>query len=191
MPRCAWAEGSDAYRNYHDTEWGVPSFDDRHLFEMLILEGAQAGLNWSTILARREGYRRAYDGFDAAKIAMYTEADQARLLADPGIVRNRAKVAASIQNAQACLRVQEETGGLAAFLWGYLGGVPLQNGYKSLEEIPPETPLSKAISKDLVKRGFRFVGPTIVYAFMQAVGMVNDHLTTCPRYGECRALSIP
>ncbi len=188
MPRCAWAEGSEAYRRYHDQEWGVPSHDDRHLSEMLILEGAQAGLSWSTILNRREGYRRAYEGFDPARVAAFSEAKQAELLADPGIVRNRAKVAASVLNAQAFLWVQEEFGSFDAYARGFVDGKPLQNAWKSLSEIPAETEVSKKLSKDLSRRGFKFVGSTIVYAFMQAVGMVNDHLVDCPRWRECAEL---
>ncbi len=190
MPRCAWAEGSDAYRLYHDKEWGVPSHDDRHLFEMLILEGAQAGLSWSTILNRREGYRMAYDGFDPGRVARYDEAKQAALLLDPGIVRNRAKVAASVLNAQAYLRVQEEFGSFDAYLWWFVDGLPIVNSWRSLSEIPAETDASKALSKDFAKRGFKFVGATIVYAFMQAVGMVNDHLVDCPRRGDCSAFGL-
>lgn len=190
MPtRCAWCERSEAYRTYHDTEWGVPSHDDRHLFEMLILEGAQAGLSWSTILARREGYRRAYKGFDPEVVACFDESRQAELLLDAGIVRNRAKVVASVGNAQAVLRVREEFGSFDAYLWRFVDGSPVQNAWTSLSQVPAETEVSKSLSKDLLKRGFRFVGPTILYAFMQAVGMVNDHLTECFRYEECKRLA--
>jgi DNA-3-methyladenine glycosylase I len=184
MTRCAWCLGSDAYVRYHDTEWGVPVHDERPLFEMLILEGAQAGLSWSTILARRETYRAAYEGFDPARVAAYTEADQARLLQDPGIVRNRAKVAASVTNAQAFLAVQAEHGSFDAYLWAWVEGRPVQNAWPAIGDLPAETPLSKALSKDLARRGFRFVGPTIMYAFMQAVGVVNDHVTDCFRHAE-------
>lgn len=189
MQRCGWAEGSDAYRHYHDTEWGVPSWDDRHLFEMLILEGAQAGLSWSTILDRREGYRRAYQGFDPETVARYTDDDKARLLADGGIIRNRAKVAASVANAQAFLDTVGEFGSFAAYQWRFVDGRPIQNAFRTLGEVPAKTPEAEAYSKDLVRRGFKFVGPTIMYAFMQAVGMVNDHLVDCPRHAECQALA--
>jgi DNA-3-methyladenine glycosylase I len=188
MPRCAWAEGSDLYRQYHDSEWGVPSHNDRHLFEMLILEGAQAGLSWSTILNRREGYRKAYENFDVKKVAAFTDARQRKLLQDPGIVRNRAKVAASVLNAQAFLQIQKEFGSFDAYLWGFVGGKPIQNSWKSLSQIRAESEISKALSKDLQNRGFKFVGSTIMYAFMQAVGMVNDHLLDCPRWRACRKL---
>jgi DNA-3-methyladenine glycosylase I len=167
---------------YHDEEWGVPSHDERHLFEMLILEGAQAGLSWSTILNKREGYRRAFADFDVEGVAGFRARDVERLLKDPGIVRNRAKVESAIGNARAALAL--EPGGLDAYLWGFVDGRPVHNRWKRLGEIPAETPVSKAMSKDLKKRGFRFVGPTICYAFMQAVGMVNDHVTGCFRYRE-------
>ena len=186
MTRCAWAEGSDLYREYHDKEWGVPSFDDKHLFEMLILEGAQAGLSWSTILNRREGYRRAYDNFEIEKVVRYTEADQQRILLDPGIIRNRAKVAASIINAQKFVEVCEEFGSFAKFQWQFVDGKPIQNDFKSLSEIPAETKESIQLSKELKRRGFKFVGPTIIYAYMQSTGMVNDHLIDCPRHSVCK-----
>lgn len=189
MKRCAWCEGSDAYRTYHDAEWGVPSHDDRHLFEMLILEGAQAGLSWSTILARRDGYRRAYEGFDPEVVAQFDEARQAKLLLDTGIVRNRAKVAASVGNAQAVLKVCEAFGSFDAYLWRFVDGSPIQNAWTSLSQVPAETEVSKALSKDLLRRRFRFVGPTIMYAFMQSVGMVNDHVTECFRYEDCKRLA--
>lgn len=179
LPRCGWVSTDPLYLAYHDEEWGVPVHDDRHLFEMLILEGAQAGLAWITILKRREGYRRAFHNFDLKKIARYGEKDVARLLADPGIIRNRAKVAATIKNAQACLDLVEETGSLDAFLWQFVGGAPKVNQWKGLQEIPAETAESKAMSKELKRRGFGFVGSTICYAFMQAVGMVNDHTLGC------------
>ena len=166
---------------YHDEEWGVPSRDDRHLFEMLILEGAQAGLSWLTILRKREGYRRAFEGFDPAKVARFGPEDVKRLLADPGIVRNRLKVESAIDSAKAFLALQREKGSFAEWLWAYVDGKPLQSSLREMREVPAKTPLAEAISKDLRKRGFRFVGPTIVYAYMQAVGLVNDHLVTCPR----------
>jgi DNA-3-methyladenine glycosylase I len=181
LPRCGWATSDPLYLAYHDEEWGVPLHDDRRLFEMLILEGAQAGLSWITILKRREGYRRAFHEFDPEKIARYGEKDVARLLTDPGIIRNRAKVEATIKNAQIYLDVVEETGSFDAYLWGLVGGKPRINPWKTLKEIPPETPESKAMSKELKRRGFGFVGSTICYAFMQAVGMVDDHVATCFR----------
>ena len=185
MTRCAWVpEGDPLYLAYHDEEWGVPSHDDRYLFEMLVLEGAQAGLSWSTILRKREGYRNAFAGFDAAKVARFGERDVKRLLGDAGIVRNRLKVESAIANARATLAVREELGTLDAFLWSFVGGEPLVNGWRSLGEIPAETTESKAMSKELKRRGFRFVGPTICYAFMQAAGLVNDHVTSCFRYRE-------
>lgn len=181
-PRCPWCLGDELYIRYHDEEWGVPSHDDRHLFEMIILEGAQAGLSWSTILKKRENYRRAYHDFDVKRIAKYGEKDVARLLGDEGIVRNRLKVAASILNAQATLAVQKEFGSLDAFLWQFVEGKPIQNRRSSMSEVPARTAESDAMSKALLKRGFKFVGSTICYAFMQAVGMVNDHLVTCPSF---------
>ena len=185
MTRCAWVpEGDPLYLAYHDEEWGVPSHDDRYLFEMLVLEGAQAGLSWSTILRKREGYRNAFAGFDAAKVARFGERDVKRLLGDAGIVRNRLKVESAIANARATLAVREELGSLDAFLWSFVGGEPLVNGWRSLGEIPAETTESKAMSKELKRRGFRFVGPTICYAFMQAAGLVNDHVVECFRHGE-------
>jgi DNA-3-methyladenine glycosylase I len=182
--RCAWAERSPHEIAYHDTEWGVPVHDDQTLFEFLILEGAQAGLSWTTILAKRAHYRRVYDRFDIAKVARYTPAKQARLLADPGIVRNKLKVAASVRNAQAVLKIQTEFGSLDAYLWRFVDGRPLQNVWKSVHDVPTRTPVSDALSKDLQKRGLTFVGSTIIYAFMQATGMVNDHLVMCFRHKE-------
>lgn len=179
--RCGWAR-EEPNVTYHDTEWGVPVHDDRVLFEFLILEGAQAGLSWTTILNKRENYRAAYDHFDVKRIAKYDERKAAKLLADPGIVRNRLKVAASIKNAQAFLAVQKEFGSFDAYVWQFVGGKPLQNKRASMKEVPAKTPESDAMSKDLLKRGFKFVGSTICYAFMQAVGMVNDHTTDCFRY---------
>ena len=166
---------------HHDEEWGVPSHDDHHLYEMLTLEGAQAGLSWSTILHKREGYRRAFAGFDPQVVARFTTKDVERLLADPGIVRNRLKVESTVSNASRVLEVQEELGSLDAYLWSFVDGEPIVNRRRSLAELPAETELSRAISKDLKRRGFRFVGPTSVYAFMQSVGMVDDHTVDCFR----------
>ena len=180
-----WAPPADPlYLAYHDEEWGVPSRDDRHLFEMLVLEGAQAGLSWATILRKREGYRRAFAGFDVEAVARFGPDDVERLLADPGIVRNRLKVESAVANARATLAVQEEHGSLAAYLWDFVGGEPMVNDWTTLGEIPAETAESKAMSKDLKRRGFRFVGPTVCYAFMQACGLVNDHVVSCFRYEE-------
>ncbi len=187
--RCAWAEAAGALdRAYHDTEWGVPVHDDRALFECLILEGAQAGLSWSMILARREGYRRAFEGFDPEKVALFNEARCAELLADPGIVRNRLKVAAAVSNARAFLDLQAAHGSFDAWLWRFTDGQPLRNGWTHASQVPASTPLSVAISRALTQAGFRFVGSTIVYAFMQAVGMVNDHTTGCFRHEAVRRL---
>ena len=166
---------------HHDEEWGVPSHDDVHLFEMLTLEGAQAGLSWSTILNKREGYRRAFMGFDPAAVARFGPKDVERLLADPGIVRNRLKVESTVDNAARVLEVQEELGSFDAYLWAFVDGEPIVNQWRTMSELPAETDLSKAISKDLKRRGFRFIGPTIVYAFMQSVGMVDDHTVDCFR----------
>jgi DNA-3-methyladenine glycosylase I len=168
-------------RAYHDEEWGAPSHDDRHLFEMLTLEGAQAGLSWSTILRKRDGYRRAFSGFDPHLVARFTSKDVERLLADPGIVRNRLKVESTVNNAARVLEVQDELGSLQAYLWAFVDGTPIVNRWRTLSELPSETALSKALSKDLKRRGFRFVGPTVVYAFMQTVGMVDDHTVDCFR----------
>ncbi len=180
--RCEWTGDDPQMIAYHDLEWGVPVHDDRLLFEFLILEGAQAGLSWSTILRKREQYRLAYDGFDPHKIAQYDEAKVAELLANPGIVRNRLKVRASIQNAQAFLKIQEEFGSFDAYIWRFVDGKPLIHRWESLSELPAQTTESQAMSKDLIRRGFKFVGPTICYAHMQATGMVNDHLVSCFRY---------
>jgi len=183
--RCEWAPANDPlYVAYHDEEWGVPSHDDRHLYEMVVLEGAQAGLSWSTILRKREGYRRAFAGFDPGIVARYGTADRERLLGDAGIVRNRLKVESAISNAQRVLEVQEAEGSLAAYLWSFVGGTPIVGRFRELRELPAETEESRAMSKDLKRRGFRFVGPTVCYAFMQATGMVNDHVVSCFRYGE-------
>ena len=181
MKRCGWVpEGIPEYVAYHDEEWGVPSRDERHLFEMLTLEGAQAGLSWSRILSKRDGYRKAFANFGAAKVARFTAKDVERLLADPGIVRNRLKVESTVNNAQRILELDS----LADYLWGFVGGEPLVNRWKTLAEVPAETAESKAMSKDMKKRGFRFVGPTVCYAFMQACGLVNDHTVNCFRYAE-------
>jgi DNA-3-methyladenine glycosylase I len=185
--RCDWAPTSDAaYLAYHDEEWGVPSHDDRHLFEMLVLEGAQAGLSWSTILRKREGYRKAFSYFDATKVARFTPARIERLLLDPGIVRNRAKVESAVANARAVLAVRRELDSLDAYLWSFVDGRPIVGGWRTDAEIPSETAESRAMSKDLKRRGFRFVGPTVCYAFMQAVGLVNDHVVRCFRYRQLR-----
>lgn len=181
---CPWAAGSPAMVAYHDTEWGVPAHDDRHLFEMLTLEGAQAGLSWSTILNKRAGYRKAFKNFDPRKVAKFAAADVRRLMADPGIVRNRLKIESTINNASAVLAVQKEFGSFDRYIWSFVDGQPVQNRFRSMKDLPAETELSKRISKDLKKRGFRFVGPTVIYAFMQAVGMTNDHLATCPRWAQ-------
>jgi DNA-3-methyladenine glycosylase I len=184
-PRCFWVPpGEPLYFAYHDEEWGVPVRDDRRLFEMLILEGAQAGLSWITILRRREAYRRAFDGFDPGKIAAYGPQKVGALLADEGIIRNRAKIEAAIANARAFLCLQGEPGGFSGFLWSFVGGSPRQNRFRERSDVPAETAESKAMSKELRKRGFTFVGPTICYAFMQAVGMVNDHQVGCFRHRE-------
>jgi DNA-3-methyladenine glycosylase I len=186
--RCVWAGSDSLSVAYHDEEWGVPVHNDHTLFEFLILEGAQAGLSWSTILNKRENYRRAFVNFDPRRVALYDEAKVAELLADPGIVRNKLKVGAAIQNARAFLAVQEEFGNFAAYIWRFVGGQPRQNAWQSLAQIPAATAESEAMSKDLRRRGFNFVGPTICYAFMQAVGMVNDHTIDCFRYQEIAAL---
>ena len=181
--RCAWATTPLGIA-YHDEEWGVPLHDDRRLFELLILEGAQAGLSWELILQKRDSYREAFDGFDAVKIAAYDDAKVAELLANPGIVRNRLKVAAAIGNARVFLETQRDFGSFDAYIWGFVGGIPVRNAWQSLRDIPASTPESEAMSKELRKHGFRFVGPTICYSLMQATGMVNDHTTDCFRYGE-------
>lgn len=180
--RCAWAGTDPLSVRYHDREWGVPLHRDRRLFEMLILEGAQAGLSWTTILRKRENYREAFDRFDPQKVARYSDHKLTRLLANPGIVRNRLKVAAARSNARAFLSVQEEFGTFDSYIWQFVGGTPIQNAWRSLKQIPVRTPQSDAMSKDLKRHGFRFVGSTICYAFMQATGMVNDHTVNCFRY---------
>lgn len=185
MHRCDWAR-NDLARQYHDEEWGVPQHDDRKLFEFLILEGAQAGLSWDTILRKRENYREAFDNFDAKKIALYDEEKQAELLQNEGIIRNRLKIASATQNAKAFLEIQKEFGSFDKYIWNFVGEKPLINKWKSLREVPAKTDISDAISKDLKKRGFNFVGSTIMYAFMQACGLVNDHLVSCFRYKETK-----
>jgi DNA-3-methyladenine glycosylase I len=183
--RCPWCGSDPLYISYHDHEWGVPLHDERRLFEMLTLEGAQAGLSWLTILRKREGYRRAFAGFDPQIVAAFGDADVARLLADPGIVRNRLKIASTVSNARAVLEVQARYGSLDSFLWRFVEGVPIRNSWRSLAEIPASTTLSDHMSRELKRHGFRFVGSTICYACMQATGMVNDHLTVCFRYDRC------
>lgn len=182
--RCNWAGKDPVYISYHDGEWGVPVHDDRKLFEFLILEGAQAGLSWITILKRRDNYRKAFAGFDPEKVARFGGKDIARLLQDEGIIRNRLKIESAIRNAKAFLKVQEEFGKFSNYHWGFVDGKPIINRFKSIREVPAKTPLSDAFSKDLKSRGFNFVGSTIIYAHMQAVGMVNDHLLTCFRHKE-------
>ncbi|WP_298431588.1 DNA-3-methyladenine glycosylase I [Geobacter sp.] len=186
--RCEWSGSDPLYISYHDEEWGVPAHDDRHLFEMLVLEGAQAGLSWLTILRKREAYRRAFANFDPEVVAAWTEADVQRLLADPGIVRNRLKIEAAIRNARGVLKIREEFGSLGAYLWRFVDHTPRQNAWRSLAEVPARTEQSDAMSRELKRRGFNFVGSTICYAFMQAVGMVNDHTVHCFRHEEIRQL---
>jgi DNA-3-methyladenine glycosylase I len=188
--RCTWPGTDPLYVAYHDEEWGVPEYDDRALFEKLILDGFQAGLSWITILRKRDAFRAAFDGFEPEAIARYDEAKIESLMADPGIVRNRAKIVATIGNARGWLEIMGDRG-FSTYLWGFVDGRPVQNRFATIAEVPAETAVSKAISKDLKARGFRFVGPTIVYAFMQAVGMVNDHMVPCFRHGECSALARP
>ena len=185
IQRCEWVRsGDDVMLAYHDGEWGVPAHDDRHLFEMLTLEGAQAGLSWSTILRKREGYRRLFAGFDPEIVARFAPADVERLLQDPAIVRNRLKVESTVANAARVLAVQTELGSFGAYLWSFVDGKPIVGGFRALSELPAETELSRALSKDLKKHGFRFVGPTVCYAFMQAVGLVNGHTVDCFRFAE-------
>lgn len=183
MPRC-FGDANPLYAAYHDEEWGVPVHDDRVLFEFLILEGAQAGLSWETVLRKRESYREAFAEFDPERVARFTPARVEKLLQNPGLVRNRLKINGAVKNAQAFLRVQQEFGSFDRYAWDFVGGVPKQNEWKSMKEIPATTPESDALAKDLKKRGFTFVGSTIIYAWMQAVGMVNDHFTGCPRHAE-------
>ena len=190
LPRCSWASLSDsAYLAYHDLEWGVPSHDEREVFELLVLEGAQAGLSWSTILHRRDGYRRAFAGFHPDRVAVFGPDDEARLLADTGIIRNRAKIAAAIGNARAWKTMREAGIDPVDHLWSFVGGQPIQNAWSEMGQTPAQTPESVAMARDLRARGFRFVGPTICYAFMQSSGLVNDHLVTCFRHAEVAALA--
>jgi DNA-3-methyladenine glycosylase I len=191
--RCPWPGTDPRYVTYHDTEWGVPVYDDGRIFEFLLLEGAQAGLSWSTILRKREHYRAAFAGFDPEAVARFDSHDVERLLADPGIVRNRRKVEAAVSNARFFLAVRDEFGGFARYIWQFTNGHPIQNAWDSLAEIPVTSPEARSMSADLMKRGFRFVGPTIMYAHMQATGMVNDHLVSCFRHGEVKrmARSLP
>ena len=189
--RCTWCGDDSLYQDYHDNDWGSPVTDDQTLFEFLILEGAQAGLAWITILRKREGYRKAFDQFDIQKVARYTDKKIERLLNDDSIVRNKLKVNSARTNAKAVIAVQKEFGSLANYLWQFVDYKPIQNQFSHLKEVPAETPLSQKISKDLKKRGFKFVGPTIVYAFMQATGMVNDHTTDCYRHKQCKKIKMP
>lgn len=185
--RCAWSLASDLYVAYHDTEWGVPVHDERRLFEFLILEGAQAGLSWRTVLERRDGYRRAFDGFDPQKVARYDAGRIERLMADTGIIRNRAKIEAAVNNARVFLEVQQRFDGFDRYVWQFVGGRPVQNAWRSVDEVPASTPQSDAMSRELKRLGFKFVGSTICYAFMQAVGMVNDHVQGCFRWKQVAA----
>jgi DNA-3-methyladenine glycosylase I len=187
--RCEWTGNDPLMQSYHDEEWGVPKHDDRRLFEDLVLDGAQAGLSWMTILRKRENYRAAFDNFDPAKVAAYDEAKIEELLGNAGIIRNRQKINSAIKNANAFLEVKEEYGTFDAYIWGFVDGRPIQNNWQSMSQLPAKTELSEAISKDLKKRGFSFVGPTIIYAFIQAVGMVNDHTADCFRYHEVQRMS--
>ncbi len=189
LKRCAWAFASQQYTDYHDNEWGVPVHDDRKLFEMLILEGVQAGLSWALILKKRAGYIQAFDGFDACKIARYDNRKVQELLANPEIVRNRLKIQATIQNARAFLQVQSDAGSFDVFLWQFVDGQPMQNAWRTMQEVPASTKESDAMSKELKRRGFTFVGSTICYAFMQSVGMVNDHIVECFRWQQVQALA--
>jgi DNA-3-methyladenine glycosylase I len=191
LTRCPWPGEDPFYMAYHDTEWGVPEYDDRALFEKLILDGFQAGLSWITILRKRDNFRRAFDGFEPRKIARYTPKKIERLMQDAGIIRNRLKVTGAVLSARAYLEVMEKEQGFARLLWGFLDGRPKVNAFRSIKQIPAETPLSRQMSKELARRGFKFVGPTIVYAFMQAVGMVDDHLVSCYRHGAGAKLRAP
>lgn len=182
--RCPWCEGDELYVKYHDEEWGLPVHDDQRHFEFIVLEGAQAGLSWLTILKRREGYQRAFADFDAAAVARYDEQTVEQLLTDPGIIRNRRKVLSAVSNAKAFLRIQREFGSFDNYIWRFVDGSPVVNTWRSLDEIPAKTPLAETVSKDLKSRGFSFVGPTIIYAHLQATGLVNDHLVDCFRYAE-------
>jgi len=189
MRRCPWCERTDLERAYHDNEWGVPVFSDKKQFEFLVLESAQAGLSWLTVLRKRENYRRLYDGFDPEKVARYGEKKIQELMSERGIIRNRKKIEASINNAMRFLEIQDEFGSFSDYLWGFMGGVPVTNSWEELSEIPASTELSVAVSRDLKKRGFRFMGPIIVYSHLQATGVVNDHLVSCFRYDEILELS--
>lgn len=188
MKKCEWCLGKEIYENYHDTEWGVPEYDDQTLFEMLCLEGAQAGLSWITVLQKRDHYRKVFDGFNAKKIARYSEKKREKLLQDPGIIRNKLKVNAFIVNAQQYLRIKEERDSFSDYIWSFVEGKPIMNTFKTLADIPATTDISDKMSKQLKKDGFKFTGSTIVYAFMQACGMVNDHTTSCFRYKEIKSL---
>jgi len=189
MKKCEWCTGSELYMEYHDTEWGVPVFDDRKHFEFLVLESAQAGLSWITILKKRENYRKAYDNFDPKKVARYTEAKKAKLMADAGIVRNRLKIEASISNAQKFLEIQKEYGSFSNYIWSFTNGKPVTGKWKKIEEIPARTELSDSVSSDLKKRGFKFLGSVIMYSHLQATGIINDHLTDCFKYKELKKLN--
>lgn len=191
LVRCHWPGQDPLYVSYHDEEWGVPEFDDRALYEKLVLDGFQAGLSWITILRKRENFRRAFDGFDPQKIARYDEKKIHALMQDAGIVRNRAKIEGAVKSAQAYLDLMEAGPGLSRLMWDFLDGVPKVNRFRSMKQVPAETPLSRAMSKELASRGFKFCGPTVVYAFMQATGMVNDHIVTCHRHAACAALAKP
>ncbi|WP_421792393.1 DNA-3-methyladenine glycosylase I [Hyphobacterium sp.] len=189
LTRCPWApDGDPLYAAYHDTEWGVPEYDSRALWEKLVLDGMQAGLAWITILRKRETIRAAFEGFDPEKVAAYEERDIDRLLNDPGIIRSRPKIAATITGARIFLQMRDQGEDFSTYLWDFIGGQPIQNSWQTMAEVPAKTPLSEALSKDLKKRGFKFCGPVIVYAFMQAVGMVNDHLVGCPRHAEVKSM---
>ncbi len=185
--RCPWCDRDDLYRTYHDEEWGVPVYDDRVHFEFLILESAQAGLSWHTVLKKREAYREAFAGFDPAVVATFDASEIDVLMENPGLIRYRRKIEAAVQNARAFLRVQEEFGSFTRYIWGFVGNEPPQNAYRSLQEVPAKTEVSERLAKDMKKRGFSFLGPTILYAHMQATGLVNDHLTDCFRYEEVKA----
>ncbi|MCH8028940.1 MAG: DNA-3-methyladenine glycosylase I [Candidatus Dadabacteria bacterium] len=184
ITRCEWCLGSELMMEYHDSEWGVPLHDDAKLFEFLVLDAAQAGLSWLTVLKKRENYRRAFDGFDPVRVAEYRERDIERLVGDSGIIRNRLKVRSAVENAKRFLEVQDEFGSFDRYIWGFVDGKPVKNGFKKMSDLPASTPLSDAMSKDLKKRGFKFAGTTICYAFMQAAGMVNDHVVGCFRWSE-------
>ncbi|MGC1510520.1 DNA-3-methyladenine glycosylase I [Ketobacter sp. MCCC 1A13808] len=186
LKRCGWCGEDELYQHYHDVEWGVPCFDDAILFEFLLLEGAQAGLSWITVLRKRENYRKALSGFNAAKIARFTPAKVEKLLEDPGIIRNRLKVQSAIRNAKAYLKIQQQHGTFSDYIWQFVDGAPIQNRWKTMSQVPASTPESDAMSKQLKKDGFNFVGTTICYAYMQSMGMVNDHLVDCFRYKECK-----